>query len=62
MHFPVNLLALPLRAAADIRARRFLARDPRATQRELLPKLVKRASQTRFGQDHGFSALAGLPL
>lgn len=62
MHFPVNLLALPLRAAADIRARRFLARDPRATQRELLPKLVKRASQTRFGQDHGFSALAGLPF
>jgi len=62
INFPVSLLNLPLRAAADIRARRFLARDPLAVQRELLPMLVKRAGQTRFGQDHGFSRLAGLPF
>ncbi|MGE3259240.1 MAG: GH3 auxin-responsive promoter family protein [Geobacter sp.] len=62
MSFPVNLLDLPLRAAADIRARRFLARDPLAAQRELLPTLLKRASQTRFGQDHGFARLVGLPF
>lgn len=62
MNIPISLLSLPLRAAADIRARRFLARDPRAAQRELLPLLIKRASRTRFGHDHNFSELAGLPF
>lgn len=59
---PAALLALPLRAAADIRARRFQARDPLAVQRELLPALVRRAAATRFGRDHGFGELAGLPF
>ena len=59
---PAALLSLPLRAAADIRARRFLGRDPLNAQRELLPTLVKRAASTRFGRDHGFASLVGLPF
>lgn len=62
MMLPTRLFSLPLHAAADIRARRFLARDPLAVQRELLPALVKRACRTRFGQDHGFDELARLPF
>lgn len=62
MNFPFKLLALPIRGAADIRARRFLARDPLAAQQELLASLVKRASHTRFGRDHGFSELTRLPF
>lgn len=59
---PATLLSLPLRAAADIRARRFLGRDPLEAQRELLPMLVRRAAQTRFGSEHGFASLAKLPF
>ena len=62
MKFPVSLLSLPLRAAADIRARRFLRKDPLDSQRELLPRLLQRAATTRFGREHGFSALAALPF
>lgn len=56
------LLPLPLKAAADIRHRMFLRRDPLAVQRELLPRLIARAAATQFGRDHGFSELAGLPF
>lgn len=52
--------SLPLRMAADIRARRFLHRDPLAAQREMLPRLIHRAKNTAFGRDHGFGDLAGL--
>ncbi len=62
MMLPVGLLSLPLRAAADIRARGFRLRDPLTAQRELLPLLVKRAAETRFGHDHGFDSLARLPF
>ena len=57
-----SLISLPLRAAADIRARRFLRKDPLDSQRELLPRLLQRAAATRFGREHGFSSLAGLPF
>jgi hypothetical protein len=62
MSFPLSLLALPLRAAADIRARRFLHRDPLEAQRELLPRLLRRAAATCFGSSHGFDGIAGLPF
>ena len=61
MHFP-SLFSLPLRAAADIRARRFLRKDPLAAQREQLPRLLKRAAATRFGKVTGFDELAALPF
>lgn len=61
MSLPAALLSLPLRAAADIRARRFLARDPLSAQQELLATLVKRAAHTRFGREHTFSELCHLP-
>lgn len=62
MKFPVSLLSLPLRAAADIRARRFLRKDPLGSQRELLPRLLQRAAKTRFGREYGFNSLASLPF
>lgn len=62
MKFPVSLLSLPLRAAADIRARQFLRKDPLDSQRELLPRLLQRAAATRFGREYGFSSLAALPF
>jgi hypothetical protein len=62
MSFTSTLLSLPLRAAADIRARRFLQRDPLEAQRELLPRLLRKAAATRFGTTYGFAGLAGLPF
>ena len=62
MKFPVSLLSLPLRAAADIRARQFLRKDPLDSQRELLPHLLRKAVATRFGGSYGFAGLAGLPF
>jgi len=57
-----SLLSLPLRAAADIRARRFLKRDPLEAQRELLPYLLRKAAATRFGISYDFAGLANLPF
>lgn len=62
MKFPASLLSLPLRAAADIRARRFLRRDPLEAQRELLPRLLQTAAGTSFGHRYGFHELARQPF
>jgi len=56
------VLSLSLRAAADIRARRFLRRDPLEAQRELLPRMLRRAAATSFGTSYGFGELASLPF
>lgn len=56
-----SLLSLPIRAAADIRARRFLRKDPLDAQRTMLPELLQRAAATRFGTTCGFAELATLP-
>lgn len=61
MKFPSSLLSLPIRAAADIRARRFLHKDPVDAQRTLLPDLLQRAAATCFGKTYGFAELATLP-
>lgn len=57
-----SLLSLPLRAAADMRARRFRRCDPLEAQRELLPRLLRKAASTRFGMHYGFAGMAGLPF
>lgn len=57
-----SLISLPLRAAADIRARQFLHKDPLDSQRELLPRLLRKAAATRFGVTYGFAGLASLPF
>jgi len=62
LKFPVSLLSLPMRAAADIRARHFLHKDPLDSQRELLPRLLRKAAATRFGITYGFAGLASLPF
>lgn len=62
MNLTASLLSLPLRAAADIRARRFLQRDPLEAQRELLPRLLRKAAASRFGTAYGFAGMAGLPF
>jgi GH3 auxin-responsive promoter len=62
MRFPASLMSLPIRAAADIRARRFMARDQLQEQQELLQLLVKRAARTSFGKKYGFGELAGQPF
>jgi len=62
LNFSASLLSLPLRAAADMRARSFLRRDPRQAQRELLPQLLRSAAATAFGAAHGFHTLAKEPF
>lgn len=62
MAIPFSLLSLPIRAAADIRARRFLRKDPLDVQRTLLPDLLQRAAATSFGKTYGFAELAALPF
>ncbi len=57
-----TLFSLPIRAAADIRARRFLRKDPLEAQRTLLPDLLRRSAATRFGRTYGFAELAALPF
>ncbi|NMC74982.1 MAG: GH3 auxin-responsive promoter family protein [Geobacteraceae bacterium] len=51
-----------LAAAARARAARFKARDPFRSQREIFRTLIARARHTRFGRDHGFGELCGLPF
>lgn len=62
MGITASLLNLPLRLAADMRARSFLRQDPCAAQRELLPQLLRSAATTDFGQAHGFAELASQPF
>jgi len=57
-----SLFSLPLRAVADIRARRFHRLNPLQAQRELLPGLLRKAAATRFGQQYGFQELVQLPF
>jgi len=57
-----SLISIPLRGAADIRARRFLNLDPVAAQRELLPGLLRKASETNFGRASDFRKIASLPF
>ena len=45
-----------------MRARRFHRKDPLAAQRELLPRLLKTAQHTVFGQQYGFAELSVLPF
>lgn len=56
-----TLFSLPVRAAADIRTRLFLQKDPLTAQRELLPRLLKQAAPTRFGKEYNFAGLAAQP-
>lgn len=56
-----SIASLPLRMAADIRARSFELRNPVDHQHQLLNHLVARAADTTFGRDHGFKELADLP-
>ena len=48
--------------AASLRTERFLARDPLAAQRKIFCDLVRRARGTRFGLDHGFHEISGMPI
>ncbi|HPX62256.1 MAG TPA: GH3 auxin-responsive promoter family protein [Deltaproteobacteria bacterium] len=56
---PLRTLLL---SAAQRRAERFLSRDPLAAQRRIFADLLNSAAQTRFGRDHGFAELTGLPF
>ncbi len=49
-----------MRLHARRRLRQLAAMDPQATQRRVLSSLVRRARHTRFGRDHGFSAIRTL--
>jgi hypothetical protein len=49
-------------AAATAWAARFKTRDPYRTQREIFRSLISRGTGTRFGRDHGFDDLSGLPF
>jgi hypothetical protein len=44
------------------RAARFKSMDPRAAQRSIFANLVQQAAATRFGREHGFADLIGLPF
>ncbi|MBY0329366.1 MAG: GH3 auxin-responsive promoter family protein [Acetobacteraceae bacterium] len=46
-----------LRAACALRLARLERKDPAATQRALLTRLLRRAAGTRFGRAHGFDAI-----
>ncbi len=60
--FASLLLPLPIRAAAEIRHRSFMQRDPLLAQRKLLKELLIKGSETKFGIDYGFSEMIGLPF
>ncbi|WP_298434145.1 GH3 auxin-responsive promoter family protein [Geobacter sp.] len=53
---------LMLKNGAAALARHFESRDPFASQREILPRLVATGAATRFGRDHGLAELAGDPF
>ena len=50
-----------VRAWAISSGRRFMKRDPFAAQSDILSGLIAKGRATRFGKDHGFSALSGKP-
>ncbi len=56
--FPVQGL---IKGAASRRADRFLNVDPLRSQQEMFLGLIREAKGTRFGREHGFGELAGLP-
>ncbi|HEX9080401.1 MAG TPA: GH3 auxin-responsive promoter family protein, partial [Desulfuromonadaceae bacterium] len=49
-------------AAASLRAKRFLAQDPLASQRRIFRDLIRQARGTSFGRDHDFGRLSSLPF
>ncbi len=51
-----------IKAAARRRATRFSARNARTAQREIFAMLLRQGAATRFGRDHGFAELVGLPF
>ncbi|MRR58074.1 MAG: hypothetical protein EG824_07680 [Deltaproteobacteria bacterium] len=51
-----------LKTAAALRAARFKSRDPFRSQRDIFSRLLSRGADTRFGRDHGFRDLNGLPF
>lgn len=55
-------LDLMLKSGAAALARNFETRDPIASQRELLPRLVATGAISRFGRDHGLAELASEPF
>lgn len=55
-------LDLVLKAGAAALAREFEARDPLASQRDLLARLVATGAASRFGRDYGLAELAGEPF
>jgi len=50
-----------IRHSATFRAQRFLELDPLSAQRTIFQQLVCAADGTRFGRDHDFPVMAGLP-
>jgi hypothetical protein len=51
-----------LKTAANARAKGFHSRNPRLLQRKIFANLLSRGAKTRFGKDHGFDELLGLPF
>ncbi len=51
-----------LKTAAAARSRSFHSRDPHLSQRAIFSRLISRAALTRFGIDHGFKGLIGIPF
>jgi hypothetical protein len=50
-----------IRHSATLRAELFLKQDPLFAQRHIFRRLVTAAQGTKFGREHGFAALAGMP-
>lgn len=51
-----------IKTAAGLRAERFLGQDPLAAQRRIFCDLVRQARESRFGRDHGFHDISGMPI
>lgn len=51
-----------LKTAAAARSSSFHSRAPYRAQRDIFYRLLSSGSQTRFGRDHGFDRLVGLPF
>ncbi|MRR55127.1 MAG: hypothetical protein EG822_11550 [Deltaproteobacteria bacterium] len=59
---PLPIMNIFLKTAADARTKGFFSRDPHLSQREIFSRLSSRGANTRFGRDHEFKALSGLPF
>ena len=57
-----SILRIPAMAAAEINYRHFQRNDPLQSQREMLPRLLGTATNTRFGADYGFEKMSRLPF